>query len=265
MNGIVFDIKRFAVHDGPGIRTTVFFKGCPLSCRWCHNPESMSADICSYPKTVRIGDKTFTEEETIGREISSADLMSEIRKEKVFMEESDGGVTFSGGEPLQQHEFLLEMLQACQTDGIHTAVDTSGFSSWTILEKIAQYTDLFLYDLKLMDEEEHKEFTGVSNQLILSNLQKLLERGAQVRIRIPFVEGTTFTEKNINATLDFLSSLTVKPLAVDLLPYHNTAAHKYERMNMVNAFPEMKSMNKKDLAEVKERFESVGFSVKIGG
>ncbi len=265
MNGIIFDIKRFAVHDGPGIRTTVFLKGCPLSCRWCHNPESMSAEICSYPKSVRIGDKTFTEEETIGREISSAELMIEIRKEKIFMEESGGGVTFSGGEPLEQQEFLLDMLKTCQTEGIHTAVDTSGFASWEVLEKVARYTDLFLFDVKLIDDAKHKHFTGVSNQLILSNLRRLLESGTNVRIRIPFVEGVTFSDKNINETLDFLNNLAIKPEAVDLLPYHNTASHKYQRMGMANEFNGMKSMNKQDLAKVKERFESFGFSVKIGG
>ena len=265
MNGIVFDIKRFAVHDGPGIRTTVFLKGCPLSCRWCHNPESMSAEICSFPKTVRIGDKTFTEEETIGREISVNNLMAEIRKEKIFMEESGGGVTFSGGEPLQQHEFLLEMLQACHAEGIHTAVDTSGFASWSVLEKVAQYTDLFLYDLKLIEDTAHKHFTGVSNQLILSNLQRLLESGANMRIRIPFVEGATFTDKNIDETLDFLNALAIKPEAIDLLPYHNTASHKYDRMKMVNEFNGVKSLNKGELTDVRERLESAGFSVKIGG
>ncbi len=265
MNGIIFDIKRFAVHDGPGIRTTVFLKGCPLACRWCHNPESMSTEICSVPKTVRIGDKTFTEEESIGREISVTKLMKELRKEQIFMEESEGGVTFSGGEPLQQHGFLIEALQACKAEGMHTAVDTSGFSSWTTLEKVARYTDLFLYDLKLMDDAAHKQNTNVSNQLILSNLQRLLESGANVRIRIPLVEGITFTDQNINKTLDFLTSLKHQPEGVDLLPYHNTAAHKYDRLGMANDFKTMKSMNKQELTEVKERFESSGFMVKIGG
>lgn len=265
MNGIIFDIKRFAVHDGPGIRTTVFLKGCPLACRWCHNPESMSTEICSVPKTVRIGDKTFTEEEFIGREVSVTGLMKELRKEQIFMEESEGGVTFSGGEPLQQHEFLTIMLQACKAEEMHTAVDTSGFASWTVLEKVARYTDLFLYDLKLLDDAAHKQNTNVSNQLILSNLQHLLASGAKVRIRIPLVEGISFTEQNINETLDFLTSLKHQPEGVDLLPYHNTAAHKYDRLGMTNDFKGMKSMAKQELAEVKERFESLGIPVKIGG
>ena len=132
--GIIFDIKRFAVHDGPGIRTTVFMKGCPLSCQWCHNPESRSADICTVPKIVHIGDKTVTEDETVGREMTVEEVMTELRKEQIFMEESGGGVTFSGGEPLQQADFLIEMLAACKLEKMHTTVDTTGFSNWETLE-----------------------------------------------------------------------------------------------------------------------------------
>jgi pyruvate formate lyase activating enzyme len=263
--GIIFDIKRFAVHDGPGIRTTVFMKGCPLSCQWCHNPESMSAAICTVPKTVRIGDKTFTEDETVGREMAVEEVMKELRKEQVFMEESGGGVTFSGGEPLQQADFLFEMLIACKAERMHTTVDTSGFSSWKTLEKVAENTDLFLYDLKLIDNILHKTYTGVSNKLILENLEKLLEMGKKVRIRIPMIPGMTFTEENINQTLDYLSGLKFPVEGVDLLPYHNTASHKYERFGMENKLDELKAIRKIDLAETKLRFEKTGFEVQIGG
>jgi len=263
--GIIFDIKRFAVHDGPGIRTTVFMKGCPLSCQWCHNPESMSSDICTVPKTVRIGEKTFTEDETVGREMTVEQVMKELRKEQIFMEELGGGVTFSGGEPLQQADFLLEMLMACKAERMHTAVDTSGFTNWKMLEKVLQYTDLFLYDLKLIDDDLHKTYTGVSNKLILENLEKLLELGRNLRIRIPMIPGVTFTEENINQTFDYLSELKFSIEGVDLLPYHNIASHKYERFGMENKLGELKSIRKSDLEETKLRFEKAGFEVKIGG
>lgn len=263
--GIIFDIKRFAVHDGPGIRTTVFLKGCPLSCRWCHNPESMNTVICTVPKTIRLGDKLFTEDETVGIETTVADLMKELLKEKIFMEESDGGVTFSGGEPLLQHRFLLEMLVACRQEKIHTAVDTSGYSSWDVLHKIAENTNLFLYDLKIIDDKLHKAYTGVSNKHILENLEQLLSNGKKVRIRIPMIPGITFTEENINQTIDYLSGLKFPVEGIDLLPYHNTAAHKYERFGIENQFVNIKSVMKCELEDVKKRFENAGFEVKIGG
>ncbi len=263
--GIIFDIKRFAVHDGPGIRTTVFMKGCPLSCQWCHNPESISAAICTVPKTVRIGNKTFTENEIVGREMTVEEVMKELCREKIFMEETGGGVTFSGGEPLQQADFLQEMLNACKAERMHATVDTSGFSSWKTLEKIAENTDLFLYDLKLIDDALHKTYTGVSNKLMLENLEKLLEKGKKVRIRIPAIPGITFTEVNIQQTLNYLSKLKFKVEGVDLLPYHNTASHKYERFGLEYKLGELKTIKKTDLAETKQRFEKAGFEVKIGG
>ena len=265
MNGIIFDIKRFAVHDGPGIRTTVFMKGCPLSCRWCHNPESMNPAICTVAKTVRIGEKTFTEDETVGREMTVAEVMTELRKEQIFMEESGGGVTFSGGEPLQQADFLVEMLVACHSEGMHTAVDTCGFANWEVLEKVACHTDLFLYDLKLMDPDLHKTNTGVPNQLILDNLTKLVSMGKKVRIRIPLIPELTFTLNNIRQTIVFLSKLNLSVAGVDLLPYHNTALHKYERFGIENHLKELKSVNKAELSDVQHLFEEAGFVVKIGG
>ena len=263
--GVIFDIKRFAVHDGPGIRATVFLKGCPLSCQWCHNPESMSAAICTVPKTVRIGSKSFTENETVGYETSVADLMKELRKEQIFMEESGGGVTFSGGEPLLQHEFLTEALAACQAEGMHTAVDTSGYSTWPILEKVARYTDLFLYDIKLIDTDLHQAVTGVSNNIILENLEKLLELGKAVRIRIPLIPNVTFTNSNIDQTLDFLNGLKFPIDGVDLLPYHNTASHKYQRFGLENKLGELKSIRKSDLNETKLLFKKARFNIKNGG
>jgi pyruvate formate lyase activating enzyme len=265
MNGIIFDIKRFAVHDGPGIRTTVFMKGCPLSCQWCHNPESISQEICTVAKSVRLGTKIFTENEVVGREMTVEEVMCVLRKEQIFMEESDGGVTFSGGEPLMQPVFLTEMLSACHAEGMHTTVDTCGYAKWEVLKKVARYTDLFLYDLKVMDTDLHIENTGVSNKLILENLSGLLKAGKKVRIRIPMIPGVSFTENNINETILYLKGLNSPVEGVDLLPYHNTASHKYIRFGIENPLKEIKSVNKDELLHVKQQFEEAGFVIKIGG
>jgi pyruvate formate lyase activating enzyme len=265
MSGILFDIKRFAVHDGPGIRTTVFFKGCPLSCLWCHNPEGLSPDIVCISKSTHFGDKTFTEVQPVGRLYTKDEVLKELLKEKIFMEESGGGVTFSGGEPTLQSDFLLDLLKSCRSEGIHTAVDTTGFVSWEILERISLYTDLFLFDIKLIENELHEKCTGVSNKLIHENLHKLLENRNQVRIRIPLIPEITFTEKNINETLHFLSGLKHAIAGVDLLPYHNTATHKYVKFGLKNNFKGVKSLNMSDLNEVKQQFLDAGFNVKIGG
>ncbi len=265
MTGIVFDIKRFAIHDGPGIRTTVFLKGCSLSCWWCHNPEGIGPAIEYVPKTVKIGAKSFEETEQVGRKVRVDELLDEVLKDRIFMEESGGGVTFSGGEPLRQPAFLLEALKACKGAGLHTTVDTSGYSSWKPLEKVAGYTDLFLFDLKIMDEEQHRHVTGVSNKLIKENLIRLLSMGKNVRIRIPVIPGFSFSEVNIAQTLEFLEEHTAKPEGVDLLPYHNTATHKYTRFGQENRMKNLQSLKKEDLNDLKNRFEKVGFITNIGG
>ena len=265
MNGVIFDIKRFAVHDGPGIRVTVFLKGCPLSCCWCHNPESISSEICTVPKTVRIGDKTFTENEAVGYTISPEKLIGEFRKEQVFMDESGGGVTFSGGEPLMQPEFMAESLSLCKREKYHTAVDTSGFVAWDTFEKIIPYTDLFLYDLKLIDDELHKKYTGVSNKLVLENLSRLLKEKQNVRIRMPMIQGISFTRENIEQSISFLKNLPAAIAGVDLLPYHNIASHKYKRFNIADRLEIKESLPKDKLYEVKQQFEEAGFDTGIGG
>lgn len=265
MKGTIFDIKRFAVHDGPGIRTTVFFKGCPLQCQWCHNPESIDRNPVCIRKTSMLNGREFSEDETIGYEISPEELFRELQKEQVFMDESGGGVTFSGGEPLMQHEFLFEMLRLCKQSGIHTAVDTTLFSSWGIVEKTADLTDLLLVDLKLMDDELHQRYTGVSNKVILSNIQQVAQTPVPMRIRIPMIPGVSVTPENIAQSIAFLSALNGSIEAVDLLPFHNTANEKYKRFHIENQFSDKHSMKKEELSPVKAQFETAGFSVKIGG
>ncbi len=284
MMGIVFDIKRFAVHDGPGIRTTVFLKGCPLRCRWCHNPESMEASPCRLPKTYQVGTSTFTETEAVGSEMSVEELMRELRKEKVFMEESGGGVTFSGGEPLFQPSFLKEMLMACKAEHIHTVVDTSGYASSTALDSVIPFTDLFLFDLKIIDSELHLHWTGVGNSIILANFDRLISAGARVRVRIPLIPGLTVAveEKelgadrvrtetpepahagsgppsvsasgNLDAMFNFLEPYRDRLDGIDLLPFHSTAAHKYERLGLHNEFKGHKSLSSDMLKSLREKY-----------
>lgn len=242
MHGLIFDIKRFAVHDGPGIRATVFLKGCPLHCLWCHNPESMEATACSMPKVFNAGNSTFTEMEVIGRQLSVEELMHELRKEIIFMEESGGGVTFSGGEPLFQPAFLIEMLKACNAGQLHTAVDTSGFAPQQVIDEVALHANLFLFDLKLMDEDAHIQWTGLSNRIIFTNFERLMQKGAKVRVRVPLIPDVTLTNANLDALFEYLQPYRSQLEGIDLLPFHNTAAHKYERMGIQNTFKGIQSL-----------------------
>ncbi|WP_299578882.1 glycyl-radical enzyme activating protein [uncultured Sunxiuqinia sp.] len=264
MDGIIFDIKRFAVHDGPGIRTTVFFKGCPLQCQWCHNPESIDPKPVCVPKTVQLNGHLFTENEQVGYTITPRQLLAELQKEQVFMEESGGGVTFSGGEPLLQSPFLQKMLKLCQNHGMHTAVDTSLLASWKTVQQTAQATDLFLLDLKLMDDQKHRAYTGVSNRLILANMQKLARLQKAYNVRIPIIPGVSNTPENIEASIAFLQKLPHPPRAVDLLPFHNTARSKYIRFQLENPFKDQASLRKEALLEIRQQFERAGFTVSIG-
>ena len=265
--GIIFNIQRFAIFDGPGIRTTVFFKGCPLRCWWCHNPESHKIlpekiDGCN----IRRGfDQTFSmKNDEIGKEFSVNELIDEILKDKVFYEESDGGVTFSGGEPLMQPNFLIECLKECKNQNIHTIVDTSGYSSLEIIQKVAEHTDMFLYDLKLMNDEEHQNYTGVSNQDILRNLTEIDQLGKKIIIRIPIVPELTDLRENIFAIRGFISYLN-NLFEVNLLPYHRAGEGKYERYKVENKMSSTQSPDSEYLENIKQFFSELKCRVKIGG
>ena len=262
LKGLIFDIKRFAVHDGPGIRTSVFLKGCPCSCRWCHNPESMKPYPQKINKSISLDGKIFKKEEIIGKSMSVLDVMSEIRKDKIFYDESGGGVTFSGGEPLMQSEFLLELLKKCKIENIHTTVDTSGFVDEGKMLKIIDYVGLFLYDLKLINNELHKKYTGVSNKIILQNLLILANKYKDIIIRIPIIQGITDTNENLEEIIEYLSDLPMIK-EINFLPYHNIAKEKYKRLNMeYHKYPKIKQ---EKLDKVKNMFEHAGYKVKIGG
>ncbi|MBR2376196.1 MAG: glycyl-radical enzyme activating protein [Clostridia bacterium] len=248
MKANIFEIKRFAVHDGDGIRTTVFFKGCPLRCVWCHNPEGLSfeAQEAFYAhKCINCGkckEEGFTVLDCLGearvlygKEITVDELLPFLIEDKDFYDNSGGGVTLSGGECLMQADFCAELLKRLKENGIHTAVDTCGFVSKEALDKVIPYTDIFLYDLKAYDEDVHIKCTGQSNKIILQNLLYLDSLGKSIEIRIPYVPN--FNTDQIEKIADFLRPLkNIK--AVRVLPYHNFAGSKYTALGMENNLPE---------------------------
>lgn len=298
--GLVFDIKHYSIHDGPGIRTTVFLKGCPLSCWWCHNPESQSphmemllrdnrcikcgACIETCPQAAiqwldgePVTDRTLCAQcgtceavcyaearERVGREMTVAQVMAAIERDAAFYDESRGGVTFSGGEPLWQADFLLALLQACQAREIHTALDTSGCAAWATLDRVRPFVDLFLYDLKVIDDDKHREFTGVSNRAILSNLQALSADGHHVIIRVPIVPGINDDDATVQQIGAFAGALP-HVTGVDILPYHHIAIDKYLRLNKPYRLFETRQPSAERMRAIAQQLQAFNLSVTIGG
>lgn len=255
MEALIFDVKRFAVHDGPGLRTTVFFKGCPLSCLWCHNPESQADYVETCLVNRKIGDAVSVAEKTIGYFSSVYDLMNSITRDSIYFDESKGGVTFSGGEPLMQSDFLLQILKECKQAGIHTTVDTSGFITFDLLEKIVPYTDLFLFDIKHIDPIKHKLLTGVDNKLILENLTKITDLGCKVWIRIPLIPSCNADDDSINAMIETISKLNRKAIQqINILPFHKLANHKYKTMNVENSLSNISEPTSDQVERWKQKF-----------
>lgn len=261
MRGHIFDIKRYAIHDGPGIRTTVFLKGCYLRCRWCHNPESQSLNPCKMVQVHRLGEKEFREEKEVGYAIGPEELWREIEKDRVFFEESGGGVTFSGGEPLVQSQFLLEMLKLCRLHGVDTCVDTSGVGPHKWLDEICRHTGLFLYDVKTADARIFEEHIGHGYEVVWENLQRVVESGKRVIVRIPVIPGVNDSTGEADKIIEKLKAYP-SLREVNLLPYHRTGSDKYMRLGMENRMGDMKSLADKDIAGVRERFARAGFVVK---
>jgi pyruvate formate lyase activating enzyme len=264
--GFIFDIKRYSINDGPGIRTTVFFKGCPLKCWWCHNPESQRAlpEIFEGSSSRWNLIQDSSNKNLVGSEISTEELMIEIKKDFPFYEESKGGVTFSGGEPMMQINFLSSLLSECKKIDINTAIDTTGYTDFSNIEKIYDATDIFLYDLKFIDNKKHMLYTGVSNGKILENLKRLCSIGKKVVLRIPIIPTITNTENNLNETINFISSLKNIP-EVNLLPYHKSAGAKYEKMKMENKISHLEPPTDEEMNLIKNKFLNVTHTVRIGG
>ncbi|MGB9820766.1 MAG: glycyl-radical enzyme activating protein [Pseudothermotoga sp.] len=298
MSGLIFNIQRFAIHDGPGIRTTIFMKGCPLSCWWCHNPEGICpsielmwtrykcihcqscVDICpnralSFDEDRLMLDRTrctscgkcaqicpTTALKVVGKWVEEEDIFREIEKDMMYFDQSDGGVTFSGGEPLLQTDFLLQVLPKIKSHQIHVAIDTSGYTTKEDLEKILPYVDLFLYDLKMVDRAKHKENTGVENDIIKENLRSLISKKKHVIIRIPVIPGVNDSKSDTDEFIVFLKSLN-DDIEVNLLPYHDVS-EKYEAL-----WKKTRNAITKDLDEavlrIKNKLQMNGLKVKIGG
>lgn len=295
MKGLIFDIKHFAIHDGPGIRTTVFVKGCPLRCLWCHNPESLAKTPqllftpsrcigCGYCFKACRNDAHVSvngaheidwtkcgscgacaEEcysgalELVGKETPVEDVLEKVLKDQVFYDNSGGGLTISGGEPLSQPEFTTEVFKRAKKNGIHTALDTSGYAAWEVLETVLEHVDLVLYDIKHMDSEKHREFTGIPNELIHENLGKIDELGKSIWVRIPLIPGINDDLEHFKKIGSFLSGF--KHIErVDILRYHKMAESKYEHTGQEYALKGLDTPEKEEAEGIMEFLRSKGLS-----
>ncbi len=301
MTGRVFDIKRYSIHDGPGIRTTVFLKGCPLHCLWCHNPESVDPgpelmhwpsrcsrcyscfDACPKGALAKEAEGAvaidrvkcdfcgrcaeaclYDAMQVVGREMSVEDILGEAEKDKIFYDQSGGGVTLSGGDPCVQAGFAEALLDGCRARGIRTALDTAGFTNNGVLDRLAPKADLVLYDLKTMDDGRHNEFTGVSNVPVIGNLKRLAAGRTEIWVRIPLVAGVNDDDDSIRRTVEFLSSLkTIR--RVGLLPYHSSGLEKARRIGRENEFRKFVAPSEERLAAIEAAFRGAGFDVRRGG
>ena len=298
--GIVFDIRRFSIHDGPGIRTTVFLKGCPLRCWWCHNPEGLSAapevvwraercsrcgtciatcpeDALSWDGDTPLLDQTrctlcgecaeqcYAEaREVLGRPMTADQVLAELERDRMFYDESGGGVTFSGGEPLAQPEFLLELLKRCREHEMHTAVDTCGHASREIVDRIRPHVSLFLYDLKLLDDDRHRRYTGVSNALGLANLRALVAAGHDIVVRVPLIPGVNDDDESVRHIGAFLTELR-RPFPVVILPYHSLGVAKYARLGRDCKMGETRALSEERVAAAATTLRRFGLQVDVMG
>lgn len=300
---LLFDIKRYAIHDGPGIRVTIFMKGCPLSCVWCHNPEGISfkrerlytkkrcigcatcVNSCPVGALALTKDGVVTDRslcrvcgkctevcptlamEMSGREYTLDEVMREIEKEGLFMDRSRGGVTFCGGEPLAHPRELIELLDRCGERSIHRVVDTTLFAAETVVREVIPRVELLLVDLKVMDSVSHKRFTGVPNEPILRNIRQVAEAGVDFVIRIPLIEGVNADETNIDRSAAFLASLPWSRREVNLLPYHDIGKAKHEKRGTVYN-PEAFALaipSESVISRCVERFGEYGIKAIVGG
>jgi pyruvate formate lyase activating enzyme len=296
--GLVFDIQRYALHDGPGIRTAVFLKGCPLSCWWCHNPEGQSPRpdlmffenrclvcgdcirVCPHGAIHCLKGEIHTNSEcrvcgtcaeacpagarkVAGRRMTVSEVVREIEKDLIFWDESGGGVTFSGGEPLAQPRFLELLLDACRERRIHTVVETCGLAKQDVVLGLSEKASLILYDLKTLDPLKHKKYTGVPNDSILANLEALAERNKPVVVRYPIIPEINDDSENVRQMAALLSRLHLQQ--IHLLPYHESGTEKYRRLNLGLHLEDVKVPPASLVAKIAGEFERAGFKVKVGG
>jgi pyruvate formate lyase activating enzyme len=298
--GYVFEIERYAIKDGPGIRTVVFLKGCPLRCKWCANPESQKEkrelaywhnkcigcgrclNKCQQ-SALNLGEQGIKIDREkcvscgeccevcntealvmIGNEKTADEILKEIQKDQMFYDESGGGVTFSGGEPLSQPALLKQTAMLCKQHEIHTCVETCGFAKWEDIENVMPYIDVFLFDLKHMDANKHKKMIGVSNETILRNFEKLIANDKKVIVRIPIITTYNDDETSVNAFIDYLKDIAPSS-RVDLLPYHRLGLSKYKSINVDYELRGLLPPSEQKMKEIKDKFATNGFNVSIGG
>ena len=297
-SGHIFDIQKFSINDGPGIRTTVFFKGCPLRCIWCDNPESQEqspqllyfeslctrchrcVEVCPSGATKISSDGAIVIDRTLcracglcvevcpaearvisGSAMTVAEVVDIVRKDELFYRNSGGGVTVSGGEPTYQPDFLKQFLKECQRYGMHTTLDTCGYVKWEVMAKILDHVDLVYYDLKHMDTERHRELTGVGNELILDNARRIFHSGKPIVMRIPVIPGCNDPEENIKATVEFVTGMKV--LRADILPFHQLGSKKYERLGMKYKLGKAKTYQEDEIQAIKDTFQRFGLEVSV--
>jgi pyruvate formate lyase activating enzyme len=294
LKGRVFNIQRYSLHDGPGIRTVVFLKGCPLSCAWCCNPESIdrTSHITFSPQKC-IGDGRCVEVcrtgardaegyhvelctfcglcvevcptgalELVGRDMSVEDVVREVEKDRLFYESSGGGMTLSGGEDLAQRDFGVQLLRACRQRMLHTAIETTGFAPWDHVLEVAGACDLVLYDLKHMDPEIHRRYTGVSNDLILENARRLAKVKEELIFRVPLIGGVNTDENNIRKLAEFVKGTAVEE--VHLLPYHRLGESKYSKLGRKYTC-EGFTPEREKVEEIQHVLQSYHLKVMVGG
>lgn len=277
MNGTIFNIQRFCINDGPGIRTTVFLKGCPLKCIWCHNPESQAREPkimfykdkctkCGSCVNVTVNDSDFVcindAKEICGKEISSDEVIKEVLKDEIFYQNSGGGITISGGEPFYQFDFSLELVKKAKENGLHTAIETCGFVKNSNLKKIAEFVDLFLYDYKETNSEKHKNFTGVDNTVIIDNLSFLNNINKDVILRCPIIKGCNDRREHFEGIAE-IANRYKNILHIEIEPYHSLGEDKYSALGKnVQKFSVANEEEKKEylLSVQKNSFKKVKFS-----
>jgi pyruvate formate lyase activating enzyme len=301
IRGMVVNIQRYSIHDGPGIRTVVFMKGCPLRCKWCSNPEAIKSTreifwqedkcigcltcltVCPV-KAVRIsGEKKIFIDQSIcnlnelcikncpsgaldifGYEMTVDEVIDIVKKDLSYYDVSGGGITLSGGEVMHQFKFAVELLKKCKAEKINTAIETTGYSDWNKMEELLKYTDLVFYDLKSMDEEIHKATTGVSNKIILENLVKLDKLNINFIIRMPFIPGVNDTSQNAHMMIDFFSKCKSE-ITLQILPFHKYGSYKYKLLKIPFEMEDVEMPKQTELEKFKAYFKGTNVKVEIGG
>ena len=265
---MIFDIQRFSLHDGPGIRTTVFLKGCQLHCLWCHNPESISPeqdtmffeDKCIQCEMCKVGCHSGALT-VVGRKMDVGEVLEVLEKDRLFYENSGGGITLSGGEPLMQWQFAAALLKECKSRGFHTAIETNGYSSWEILWQVVEKVDIVLFDIKCIDAVMHLNLTGASNDMILKNLESLSYRQKCIQVRIPVIPGYNDMDVIIERTADFLAGLGLKD--VMLIPFHKFGEKKYKALGREKEMLSIEPPTKLIMQSIKRTLAKAGLKPRI--